>query len=278
VKVENPLTREFVTDYPGEAARVLEQVSAGDVAALFVELPPAIGAPVLAVMLPKSAAACLEAMAESRAAELLAEVPVSAAARSYRLLAPAKQAAVSGKLPDKTRDRIHRFLEYPPASAGILLESRIDVLPENVTVADAMRRIERGGQPVNCEIYIVDNAGQLAGMIELGRLLTSSKHAVLRDIMNRKTQPVSVNAPVETLLSHPGWRKRRQLPVVERDNTLAGMLDYTSLQAAVAEAGGVVPRDPLENLLSLAGLYWLSVAQLLDSMLGLARPGKGRQH
>jgi hypothetical protein len=96
--------------------------------------------------------------------------------------------------------------------------------------------------------------------------------------MNRKTQPISIHATVETLLTHPAWLMRRRLPVVERDNTLSGALDYTSLQDAVGEAGGMASRDPLENLLSLAGLYWLTVAQLLNSMLGIAGSRKGDGH
>lgn len=277
MKVDNPLSREFLLGYPTEAARVLEHVSGEHVAALFNELPPQTGAPVVASMLPEMAAACLGLMEALPAAKLLTELPVASAARIYRLLAPAKQDELSGHFSEKTRNRLRRYLKYPPASAGALMDPAISMLPDNVTVAEAIRRIERFGHPVSCEIYIIDDAHHLVGMIELGRLMTSSHHARLRDIMSRKTQPVSMHATAETLLSHPGWATRRRLPVVERDNTLAGVLDYTFLQEAIGNTGIVRPRDPLENLLSLAGLYWLSVAQLLDSMLSIARPGGGER-
>ena len=99
-------------------------------------------------------------------------------------------------------------------------------------------------------------------MIVLGKLLTSSHHAKMRDIMNRKSQSVFTQASAETLLSHPGWKTRRRLPVVERDNTLVGALDYMHLCDSVDEMETTSSRDPLENMLSLAGLYWLSLAQL----------------
>lgn len=277
MKVDNPLTREFILSYPAEAARVLEQVSAEHVAALLSEIPIKISAPVVTAMLPESAAACLEEMAASLAAKLVTELPLSSSARIYRLLAPSKQEELSAHLSDKNRSRIRRYLEYPPVSAGALLAPRIDMLPDNVTVAEAIRRIERFDHPVSCRLYIIDDAHRLVGMIDLGRLLTSNHHAMLRDTMTRKTQSVSAHATVETLLSHPGWATRRRLPVVERDNTLVGILDYNNLREAAGETEAASARDPLENLLSLAGLYWLSVAQLLDSVLGTASPGKGEQ-
>ncbi len=256
---------------------MLEQVSAEHVAALFNELPPQIGAPVVISMLPEMAAACVGLMGALSAANLLTELPPSSAARIYRLLAPAKREELAGFLSDKTRSQFPRYLTYPPASVGALLDPGVDMLPENVTVSEAIRRIERIGHPVSCEIYIINDAHQLVGMIDLGRLLTSSHHARLRDIMSHKTQRVSVHAAAESLLSHPGWAARRRLPVVERDNTLVGVLDYTCLQEAMGETGSVERHDPLENLLSLAGLYWLSMAQLLDSVLSIAGSDKGER-
>lgn len=275
MKVDNPLSREFLLRYPVEAARVLESVSAEHVAAMLNELPAKTGAPVMASMLPELAAACLQVMMPLPAAKLVTELSVSSAARIYGLLTPAKQEELSGNLSDKTRSLIGRYLDYPPESAGALLDPGIDMLPENLTAAEAIRLIERRDHPVSCEIYIVDNAHHLVGMINLGKLMTSSHQARLRDIMSRKTHPISVHATASTLLTHPGWDTRRRLPVVERDDTLLGVLDYQHLRDSVGQTETINSRDPLENFLSLASLYWLSVAQLLDSVLSMTRPGEG---
>lgn len=277
MKVDNALSREFLLRYPAEAARALEQVSVEHVAALFAELPPQPVTPVMAAMLPEMAAACLGLMKIAPAARLVTELPLSTAARIYRLLAQEKQEEISAQLPGKRGAQLHRHLEYPAESAGALQDPGVTMLTDNMSVAEALRRIEHLDHPVACEIYIINEVHHLVGMVDLGRLLRASHHARLRDIMSRKTHPIPAHTPVETLLSHPGWSKRQRLPVVDRDNTLVGVLEYASLQQATAEAGFVESRDPLENLLSLAGLYWLSVAQLLDSMLGIARPERGEK-
>ncbi|MCW9023667.1 MAG: hypothetical protein OQK73_03195 [Gammaproteobacteria bacterium] len=275
MKVDNPLSQKFLVQYPVEAARVLEEVSAQHVAALFNELSPQTGIPVLAAMLPEKAAACLGLMGAVSAARVLTDLPLSTAARIYRLLASTKQDELLALLSGKIRSHLHQFMLYPAESAGALLDPKVDILPDNITVAEALRRIERLSHPVSCEIYIVDDSHHLVGTIDLGKLLVSNHHAKLKDTMIRKIQTVSVHATVESLLSHPGWAKRRKLPVVARDNTLLGVLDYSCMQEAINEAGMVVARDPLDNLLSVASLYWLSMAQLLDSLLSISHPVKG---
>lgn len=273
MKDDNPLAQEFIQRYPVEAARALEQVSAEHAAALFNEQSTEMTAPVLGSMLPALAAACLARMEALQAARLLTVLPITRAAHIYRLLLPAKQEELSGFLSDKIRRRIRRFLDYAALSAGDLLDANVYTLPENVTVAETLRRIERSHRSVSSELYVVDNAHHYMGVIELGTLLISNHHARLRDIMTRAVPSVSAQTNIEKLLSHRGWATYHRLPVVERDNSLVGVLDYTRLRVASEQVSGT-SHDPMENLLALAGLYWLSLAQLLDSLFNIAGSGK----
>ena len=276
MKVDNPVSSEFLLQYPVEAARVLEHVSVENVAALFIELTPGMSVPVLVAMLPNFAAACLEKMAPSLATTFLSELPVAHAAYIFRFLSPSTQQELSTQLSDKVRSRILRFLEYVPLSAGDLMQTTFTMLPEDLTVADAIHRIERMRHSVACEIYITDNRHHFTGVLELGKLMVSNHHARLRDMITKKTPSISAHATVDNLLSHPGWEAHKSLPVVERDNTLVGILDYTQIQEITAEKTSGA-NDSLQNLLSLAGLYWLSLSQLLDSILSITHADKGQR-
>ena len=276
MKVDSPLSKEFLLCHPLEAARALELVSAEHVAALFNDLAAEIVSPVLASMLPNMAAGCLTRMEAPTAAKLVTEMPVTHAARIYRLLQPAKQEELSSHLSDKTQRRLRRSLDYSSLSAGDLMDPNVIMLPDDLTVADAIRRIERHSHAVSCEIYVVDSSHHLLGVIDLGKLLTSSHPVRLRDIMTRTVRLVPAHASAENLLSHPGWATRRKLPVVERDNTLVGVLDYMRMQEATGESA-VGNHDPSQNLLSLVSLYWLSMIKLLDSLLSTAGTNKGEQ-
>ena len=275
MKTDNPLTSEFLISFPTESARVIEEISPSHAAALFAELPVQTGAQVMASMLPVKAVACIDAMAVSMAAKLLTALPTSSSANIFRLLPLTKRSEITELITNKTLRKISHYLKYPAASAGALLNPEVVMLPENVTVADAIRRIERLHYPASCEVYIVDDAHHLTGMIALGKLMTSIHHSRLRDVMSRKVYSISARATAESLLSHPGWLTWQKLPVVDHSNTLVGVLDYKKLRASVGEIETDSQRDPMESLLSLVGLYWLSLAQLLDSVLGIGKYDKG---
>ena len=276
MKTDNLLSQEFLMRHPVEAARTLEQVSVEAVAILFNNVSAQTTVPVLNTMLPDIAAACLGKMQALSAARLLAELPVTRAARIYRLLSDEKKTELSAHMPDKNRKRIQRFLSYSTLSAGDLMDPSVNELPDDLSVSDAIRRIERHQEAVSCEIFIVNNSHQLLGSMELGKLLTSGHHQKLHDIMNRSIRPVSAHANAASLLSHPGWAGRQRLPVVERDNTIVGVLGRNRLLEATGEEPATA-HDPLENVLSLASLYWLSVTQLLDTFFNVERSREGER-
>jgi len=93
--------------------------------------------------------------------------------------------------------------------------------------------------------------------------------------MNRKTQSVSVHAMKDALMTHPGWNKHLRLPVVDRDDTLLGELEYSTLKQSLGEIKSLSESDPFDTALSLFGLFWFSVGQLLDSLFSIADQKKG---
>lgn len=277
MRVDNALTREYLLNYPSDAARILEQVSAEHVALLFSELPVQTGATVMASMLPDKAAVCLQTMSAISAAKLMTGLPVPYAVRVYRLMPAPSRDEIFANISERKRKHILRYLKYPSASAGALLDPVVNMLPAEVTVTGAIRAIERFKRSVSCDIYIIDEAQHLIGVIDIGKLFNSNHRLRLSDIMNRKTHRVSAFAKAETLLDHPGWVSRRSLPVVDRDNTLVGALEYSYLRESVGVTEDSASDDAMDSLLSFAGLYWLTVAQLIDSVFSIAGVKKGER-
>lgn len=277
MKVDNALTQSHMLNYPADAARILEQVSADHVAALFSELPAKAGAAVMACMLPDKAMTCLQAMSAVQAAKLMSELPISYAVRVYRLMSVQIRDDISAHLSERNRKQIQRNLKYPTNSAGALLDPVVDMLPAEVTVAGALRAIERFKNTVNCDIYVIDESQRLVGLIDIGKLLKSNHRLRLKDIMNRKPRRISAFAKANTLLSHPGWETRRSLPVVDRDSTLVGSLEYSRLREHLGVVEEAKSPDTVDSLMSFVGLYWLTVAQLIDSVFSIAGSTKGER-
>lgn len=277
MRADNALTSEYLLTYPVDSARILEQLSAEHAAAFFDELPVKTSAGIMTAMTPNKTMLCLKAMPVQKAAKLMSELPVTYTVRIYRLMPAAVRDEIFSQLSERSKKHIRRYLKYPSTTAGALLDPVVDMLPADVTVAGAIRAVERFRSVAGCDIYIVDESQRLVGMIEIGKLLKSSHHLMLKDIMFRKTRSISAFAKADRLLKHPGWTVRRQLPVVDRDNTLVGVLDYRHLKDSLGEVEETVAPDAVTSLLSFAGLYWLTVAQLLDSVFALAGSSKGER-
>ena len=259
------LSHSFVLQHPDEAARVLEQLAMPDVAALLQELSPVTAGAVLDAMMPRLAAACLGNMEVPQAARILAEIPVNSAARIHRLLNTDQRKQVARQLGARFRNRMRKVLDYAALSAGDLMNPNVDMLTQNLLVADALRRIERYRQAVKCEIYVVDQQHRLVGVVETGVLLSAGLNVRLRQLLSRNVVPVSVYTANEKLISHAGWDRHLRLPVVDGEQRLVGILDYAQVKGSLRQE--VAPHDPIDNLVSIAGLYWLSLLQLLDSLL-----------
>jgi len=274
MKAENPLSKSYINQYPDEVARILERMDHEHVAVFIQEIPIKQIAPVLVHMMPDYQARLMETLPTSLIAKILLEVPIAAAARMYRGIAINHQKEVTELLSDKMSRRLQRQLEYPPNTVGSLLDHQLDMLPEKINVADALHYIENLDHEFQYEIYCVDENQRLTGVTTLAKLITSESSQRLRDIMRRRVTSVSVHANASKLINFPAWRTTRRIAVVEKDNVLVGILDYQKLQDSFRTESETIYNDPMSNYLSLANIYWISVAQLLDSLLGIAKKHK----
>lgn len=270
---ENPLSYAFLLRYPVEAARVLEQLPKDTVAALLSQCPLSTSVPILTAMLPSFASTTLSRMGTQLAAKLLNEISVTHAARIYRLMNAQTRKELGHLLTARHRYRIRRILKYIHLAVGDFMDANVQMLVQDLTVADAVRRIRANQDTRQCEIYVVDQGHRFVGVISMAQLLVAKNHVRIRDLMNRGIQSVYVHTSMEKLWAHPGWKVHARLPVIDADHILVGVLDYPQT-LAVTETEAVASYDPMENLLSLAAMYWLSLVQLLDSILNIATSQK----
>lgn len=277
MKIDNPLSEAFLQRYPSESARVLEKIPAEHVAAFLSAIPAEVITPVVVSMLPGSVAACLNHMENSASVKFLSAMPACTVARIYRLLSKTRQQELSSSFSEKYHRQLISYLQYPADSVGALLHSGIDILPQSITVDDALHRLEDIDHAVGCDIFIINDEHQLVGVIQLGKLLTAKHHLRVRDIMSTRTNAISAHALIESVAEHPAWNSRLKLPVIERDKTLLGIVQYSRLQQVLGESSSTVQRDPLDAALSLVSLYWISLAQLLSSLMGISQTEKGDQ-
>jgi magnesium transporter len=126
-------------------------------------------------------------------------------------------------------------MEYPPGTAGYLMDPRVSTFHPDDTIEEVLKRIRaiRDRRIVN--INIVDNNGRLAGVIPLQEVAVSQPQERLGDLI--RGQPVAIQAisPREEVVQLLEEQKLLSLPVVDIEGMLLGIIRYDALVNAAKQ-------------------------------------------
>lgn len=263
------LTDAFLASHPNDAARVLEQLSDQDAAALFERAPARLGAPVLSAMLPYAAARCLLRIEASRAAMLLAAISVPAAVAMLRHLADAQRGPLLDTLPTATALACRALLGFPMDSVGAYVDTEVVALPPNLQACDALEALRVARVMPVGPVYVVDAQRRPLGQIPLPALLRAGAHERLDMLMSSLPATLPAATPLAGADAHPAWRDADVVPVVERGGGLVGVMQLRAMQNAQRRPGPGARPEPEYVAAVLALAYWHSVAGLVDATLSL---------
>jgi len=277
------LGRRYLLDYPREAARQLEKVAAADAAALLAAQPPNVVLPVWQALSPDVAAALLESTGESLARQWLSEAEPAISAAVLAQFDGAERKRLLDLLDAQVAKELAELLQYPEDAAGRLMDPQVTPLRTGFTVAEAIGRLRRIRTTGLRELFVVDDEGRLAGRVEIQDLATADPARPLRDITRRLIAVVSDLDPREEFVSVLQQQPITELPVVNVDGRLVGVIRQAALVSAVEQETSVdiqtmvgVSRD--ERALSPPGfavakrLPWLQI-NLLTAFLAAAVVG-----
>jgi magnesium transporter len=235
--VDARLARVALVRYPDVAAAVAERMpdhhtagflqeeDAEAAIALVRRLTPDRAARITALFDPERGRRVVEALNPNRAASLLAR------------LDPDERERVLGWLEPKLADELRELVEYPPDSAGGLMDPRVTSFRPDATVGDVLRRLRRFRDRRIGEIFLVDAEGFLSGSVALQDVALASQETHLDAIASRNPPRVEVTARREEVIEQFERQRVANLPVVDFHGHLVGVLRQRELiQAAQEEA------------------------------------------
>lgn len=268
MKATNLFTKAFIRDHPAQAARALEHVSHEHSVAFLEEIDDELAVQVIHFFIPAYALECCLRMSNDRVTDCAESYPEDLG----RILSQASEnekKQVLDKIPFALGKHIQLRMNYPAGTVGAMFKRNCPVLPSSMTVAEASRQLDKTRHAEDCPVIVVDDAHKLQGNVDPARLLLADKNMTLNTLLTRKKRPsVLVSSFLYDIENHPGWLSYRQLPVVDREGIYMGELDYETVRMYESDYGELKTREPLTDLLSLAGVYWLSVTWLLSSVFG----------
>jgi len=277
------LTRRFLLDYPHEAARLFEAMPAADAAALLAAQSPHAALRAWQGLAPDVAGALLTRLPETLATHLLAEAePVVSVAVLAQFDAAPRDAWLQ-KLAREVADELRSLLSYPADCAGRLMDPRVSPLRTGMSVAEAIARLRQIRRHGLRELFVVDDAGRLAGRVEVQDLALADHALPLADITRPIVAVVGELDPREDVVDLLQAQPITTLPVVNAGGRFVGVIRQAELMAAVEEETTVdmqtmVGASADERALSSAGfavrkrLPWLQI-NLVTAFLAAAVVG-----
>lgn len=257
------LSRKFAENHPADAARVLERARPEE-SALFLEaIPIAAAAKILQLMNVRLAAASLSAVEVERAARIIEGIPLHHAAHVLRHSNPTRVRSLIERLGEKVARPLRRLLRYREGTAGALADPQALILPSDMTVGDAQKQLRRLAGEEFYYVYVTDRDHRLVGVVTIRQLLLVRPSQTLESIMQRELIRLPARSDLAGIAVDPAWQEFDMLPVVDKADVFLGVIRHKTIrQLAVTGDGGQGLADAIEVAMSIADMYWKSLAGL----------------
>ncbi len=176
-----------------------------------------------------------EGLEEDDAVELLDDLPDPVAERVLERLTDSED--------------IRERLEFEEDTAGEAMTSKFVAVLDDWNVRTATRAVRKMAKEIETfyEVYVVNEARQLVGRLQLRDLLLNKKKAKVRDIMREASVYVHPDADQEDVLELARMYDVQTIPVVDAEHHVIGRITVEELQEIVRD-------EAEEDIMLMSGL------------------------
>lgn len=232
------LARSYLRAFPGEASRHLDEMSVGEIVRLVAAEPARYAVPLIEQLTPSVAAAVVaELKPEASRAVISAMDPVPAVA-ILGWMDDAERTALLDGLDAGVGRELRRMSEYPPDSAGRLMDPRAVGFRPGTTVQQALTRLRSVRLRRVADLFLTDDERRLTGRVPLQVLALAAPDVLLESLAE---SPVAVRDtdPQDEVVERITKGRLASLPVVDFEGRLLGVIRYDTIVAtAQQEAAG----------------------------------------
>ncbi len=276
------LARVYLHQFPDEAARHLESARLTDVVALLESEPTPYAVAVEERLASNVAADILQAASPGFAKRVLATMDPVRAAAAVAWLGEEQQQTLLAGLDERAAVELRAMAEYPPETAGRLMDPRAMAFRRGTTVQQALKRLRGVRRRVISDVFLTEEEGRLAGRVPLQDLAIAQPDDPL-DALALPAISVRGMASLDEVVEQLTTYQLTNLPVVDFEGRLLGVIRQDVLMTAArqevaADIQAMVGASRDERALSRvsfavrARLPWLQI-NLLTAFLASAVVG-----
>ena len=253
------LSREFIEELgnyidqenTGAAIKLLEDLHSADIATIYTRLDKDQGKYLFTLFDDERAADVLIELDNDDRKRVLKSLPSTRIASQLIDNMDTDDAAdVLGELSNEFKDEllsqmsdvehagdIVDLLSYDEDTAGGLMAKELIKVNENWNVITSIREMRKQAEEVDevYFVYVVDDHDMLKGTLSLKKLLLSSRHSYIKDLLNADVIYVKTDTPSEEVSNIMHKYDLVALPVVDQIGRLAGRITIDDVVDVIRE-------------------------------------------
>lgn len=235
--------------HPADIADLLEQITSDEREALLSMWTSEVVGDVLSELDESLREEVLDVIAPETLSQAVRELDTDDVVDLVEDLDPERQDEILQALEASDRIAVRQALTYPEESAGRLMQREVVTAPEYWTVGEMIDFL-RAAPELPEQFYhvtLVDPGIRPVGDVTLGRVLSSRRDVLLRDIVEDNFRTIRVDATDEDVAYVFNQYHIISAPVVDDANRLVGVI-------TIDDAMIVLSDEAEEDLLRLAGV------------------------
>jgi len=233
------LQRDLIENHANDAVQLLEKLAPDEVAEILSHHPVSITSQVWERLSPDVGMQAIETLDEDKATDVLEYLDPSRSAALLSMTNLETREKYLDSLPQGISAELREILSYPADSAGALMDPRVLLLRSDTSVKEAlgrMRSLRRRGMRV---LFVVDADNHLLGQVDIQDIAMATGNTLLEEILRPVHAVVNAIAPREDVVELLEQYRLTDLPVVDADERLIGVVRYRNLMAAAEDEATV---------------------------------------
>ncbi len=233
--IERQLEHEFFSRHPAAAADALELLDTADQVAI-LERQPVARTP-----------AVWERVSPDTGRRLLQQLPPGAAVEAMQGLDPCRLARLLAAFDEDERDdllalageraakEVRSLLQYPPDRAGAMMDARVQLFRQSLSVADVVARLRQDHRPGRTGCFVVDSDNRLSGWVDMQEIALADPGMQIGSLVQPVAATVGPMATSEEVGEFLEKHPLADLAVADSDGQLLGVIRHASIVEAELE-------------------------------------------